>query len=90
MYVYIDCWQPFSQEKKTNYANHKEKYYWNQIPKQKMGTSVKAKLIGAKTKANTDSTSFLIDVVWDGRLWYNCTNDDCSHQRSLTEWMNEL
>ena len=35
---------------------------WGQVPK--------AKLIGAKAKANTDSTSFLIDVVWDGRLWY--------------------
>ena len=33
-------------------------------------------------------TSYLIDVVWDGRLWYNCTNltNDCSRQRALTEW----
>ena len=50
-----------------------------------MGTSAKAKLIGAKTKANTDSASFLVDVVWDGRLWYNCTNliDDCSTHISV-------
>ena len=41
----------------------------------------------AKQKAITDFTSYLIDVVWDGRLWYTCTNltNDCSHQRSLTE-----
>ena len=38
----------------------------------------------AKPKARTDFSSYLI---WDDRLWYNCTNltDDRSHERSLKE-----
>ena len=58
-----------------------------------------SKSIGDLTKTNGDEgprpnqsqtwfKSYLIDVVWDGRLWYNWTNitDDYSCQRSLTEW----
>ena len=49
--------------------------------------SNKAKPIVAKPKVRTDFTSYLIDVVWDGRLWYNFTNltNDYSRQRSATE-----
>ena len=53
----------------------------NSYPK-KEDKSPKAKLV----IANIYSTSYLIEVVWDGRLWYNCTNlIDCSLQRLLTE-----
>ena len=41
-----------------------------------------------QTKSQTWFKYYLIDVVLDGRLWYNWTNitDDYSCQRSLTEW----
>ena len=44
---------------------------------------------GIKCQSQTDFTSYLIDVVWDGRLRYNCTDltNDCSYQRA-TEWGN--
>jgi hypothetical protein len=44
-----------------------------------------ARPIVGKPKAKTDLTSYLIEEVWDGRLWYNCYNhiDDCSRQMSL-------
>ena len=44
-----------------------------------------ARPIVGKPKAKTDLTSYLIEEVWDGRLWYNCSNliDDCSRQMSL-------
>ena len=35
--------------------------------------TAKVKLIVAKPKAKTGSTSYLIDAIWDGRLWYNLT-----------------
>ena len=48
-----------------------------------MGEKSKAKLIIVKPKANTDSTSYLIYVVWDGILWYNFAKliDVCWPQR---------
>ena len=46
--------------------------------------TTKAKLNVVKPKVNTVSTSYLIDVVWDGLLWYNCTNliDATMHRRN--------
>jgi hypothetical protein len=39
-----------------------------------------ARPIVGNPKAKTDLTSYLIEEVWDGRLWYNCSNviDDYS------------
>jgi hypothetical protein len=35
-----------------------------------------AKLFVAKPKANTDSTSYFIDVVCGGRLWYKALGEE--------------
>ena len=48
----------------------------------KMGIKCQGQTNCCQQKAKTDSTSYLIDVVWDGRLRYI---DYYSHQRSLTE-----
>jgi hypothetical protein len=57
------------------------------IHKQKWRLSANAKPIVAKPKVITNFTSYLLDVVWDGRLGYNCTNltNVYSGQRSATE-----
>ena len=57
-----------------------QKKYWGQIPKnKKLGWSAQAESIFADPKAKTDLTSYLIDVVWDGRICYTYINiiDDC-------------
>ena len=61
----------------------KEKGLRQILKNKKRGPSSRAKPIVSKPEAITDFTSYLIDVVWDGRLWYNCTNltNDCSRQR---------
>ena len=61
MQVYMNCWKLSIQEMKTKpiNANHKET---NSEPKT-LGWDIKAKLIFAKPKAKTDSTSYLIDIV---------------------------
>ena len=58
-------------------------------PTWNVGYIAKAKLIFSKPKTKTESTAYLIDV--DGMADFGtivCTNliDDCSCQRSLTEW----
>ena len=51
-----------------------EKKCWRQTHKQIKNGDAKAKPIVTKPKAITDFTSYLIDVIWDDRLWQNCTN----------------
>ena len=51
-----------------------------------MGTKIKP--IVAKPKAKADITSYLIDVVWSGRLRYNWTSltDDFSQKMEIDIW----
>jgi hypothetical protein len=50
-----------------------------------MGT--KTKPIFAKPKAKADITTYLIDVLWSGRLWNNRTNlmSDVTNRMRKTE-----
>ena len=67
------------EEGQTHQCPPKRKNIWDKFQTRK---------IVAKPKPKTDFTSYLVDVVWDGSLWYNCTNliGDCSHSRSLIGW----
>ena len=56
-------------ETKPINTNPPKKKYLRQTHKQTKNGDAKDKPIVAKPKARTDCTSYLIDVLWDDRLW---------------------
>ena len=76
------------KSRKKEQTHQCQKSCFRQICQQtKWRWSVKAKPIVAKPQVITNFNSYLIDVVWYGRLCYNCTKltNDYSRQRSATE-----
>ena len=75
------------KEQRQIFKSRRDFYYWTWCMWKFLALWLVRPIV-AKPKAKTNLTSYIIDVVWDGRLRYNSTNliDVCLHQSSLTEW----
>ena len=72
----------------TLMSGEEDQNYWRQISNQKKRIKCQGQTNCCQTKSYTDSTFYLIFVVLDCRqlLQFYQLHDDCSCQRSQTEW----